>query len=76
MDDGMGCTGKVELGVISITIEVNDIFVENITNGKEANDEEKGPHDKALGHTNGNKRWLGSKWFKLSEVSAAKYDLN
>lgn len=42
-------------------MKVNVIFVENINNEKEANDEEKGPQDRALGHTTGNKGWLGSK---------------
>ena len=36
---------------ISITVDVNVKFAEDIAEGKEVDDEEEGPQDRALGHT-------------------------
>lgn len=43
--------GEVELGVICIAVEIYAIFGKNIAKGKEVNDEEEAPWDRALGHT-------------------------
>lgn len=52
-ENRVGFTGKVELRFIHITIGTDVTFAENITIGKEANTEEEGPQDRALGHTSG-----------------------
>lgn len=57
-EGGFGFAGEVELGVICIAMEADAVFVENITKGKEVNDKEKGPQDRALGHTSGNRGWV------------------
>ena len=41
-ESGRGFGGEVELGVISITVEVNVKFADAIAEGKEVNDEEYG----------------------------------
>ena len=48
---GRGFSGEVKLGVVSITVELNLKFTEDIAEGKEIDDEEEGSQDTALGHT-------------------------
>ena len=71
-ESGRGFGGEVELGVISITVEVNVKFVEDIAEGKEVDDEEEGPQDRALGHTSSDGGGDGFKGFQLNELSAAR----
>ena len=48
---GRGFSGEVQLGVISITVESNLKFAEDIAEGKEVDHEEEGSQDRAMGHT-------------------------
>lgn len=41
----------VELGAVRVAVEIDVIFTKDIAIGKEINDEEEGPQDRALGHT-------------------------
>lgn len=50
----------VKLGVIGKTVEMDVEFSEINTKGKDINDQEKGPQDKAMGHTCGDRGRLGS----------------
>ena len=43
--------GQVELG---IAMKMYVVFVEDMVKGMAVDDEEKGPQDRALGHTSGN----------------------
>lgn len=52
-------------------MEMDIEFAEDIAKGKEVGDEEKGPQDRALGHTRSDGEGLGSKGFELDELSAA-----
>lgn len=46
-------------------------FAEDIAKGKEVDDEEKGPQDRALGHTRSDRGGLGFEGFELDELGAA-----
>jgi len=46
-----GFTGEVELGVIRIAVKTDVVLAEDVAEGKEVNDEEEGPQDRALWHT-------------------------
>ena len=44
-------------------MKMDVVFTEDIAKGKEVDDEEKGPQDRALGHTSGEgRRWELKDW--------------
>ena len=49
MVDGFG--GEVQLGVVSVTVEIQVEVADDVTKGKDVTDEEKGTKDRALGDT-------------------------
>ena len=51
-------------------MEVDVEFTEDLTKGKEINDEQDGAKYRALGNTRGEGRWLGCEGFQLDELSA------
>ena len=52
-------------------MEVDVEFAEDIAKGKEIGNEERGPQDRALGHTRRDRGGLGGEGFELDELSAA-----
>lgn len=49
----MGFAGKVKVGVICTTVKIDVTFLENTAKGKEMNNKETGPQNRALGLTSG-----------------------
>ena len=45
------------------------VFAEDIAKGKEIDDEEKGPQDRALGHTSGDGGRVGTEGLELNELN-------
>lgn len=52
--------------------EVDIVFTENMTKGEDIDNEEQGPRDWAMGHTRGDWKRVGGKWFKLDELRAIR----
>ena len=48
-----GYGGRVELGIICITMELNIIFMEKIAKREEIDNEQEGSKDRTLGYTRG-----------------------
>lgn len=49
---------------------MNTVFAEDVTKWKDVDDEEKGPQDRALGHTGRNRESVGFVGFELNELRA------
>ena len=52
-------SGKIALGIVSVTVELNMKFLENVTKRQKINNKQEGAWDRALGNTTGD--WRGAK---------------
>ena len=52
-------------------MKMDVVFAEDIAKRKEVDDEEKGPQDRALGHSSGDRGQVGTEGLELDELSAA-----